>query len=185
MPTYTNDESRQVAPVTGVLGTVLGGAALALGAGVLGTGSGILGGRQAVNMENSPMYRLSQKDAEIARLESEKYTDNAASELRTTLLTNWLKPISDEAAANKVEIANLKASIAKETEVAQLREQLLEQKVATAQATTNGVIGGLSAQVAALQNCCASITKTVVPNTSVCPGWGNVTVSPSTATATA
>lgn len=43
-------------------------------------------------------------------------------------------------------------------------------------ATNTAMLGGLQGQVAQLQ----SLTKMVVPNTSVCPGWGNVTVTPST-----
>lgn len=29
-----------------------------------------------------------------------------------------------------------------------------------------------------------TLTKVVVPNTSVCPGWGNVTITPATTTKT-
>ena len=48
-------------------------------------------------------------------------------------------------------------------------------------ATQTGAIGCMAQQIAALQN----LTKLVVPNSSVCPGWGNVTVAPSTTTAAA
>ena len=46
-------------------------------------------------------------------------------------------------------------------------------------ATLNSTIGCLSNQVAQLM----ALTKTVIPNTSVCPGWGDVTVSVTPATA--
>jgi hypothetical protein len=38
----------------------------------------------------------------------------------------------------------------------------------------------MAGQIAQLQ----SLTKLVVPNTSVCPGWGNVTITPAAAAAT-
>lgn len=47
-------------------------------------------------------------------------------------------------------------------------------------ATQTATIGCMAGQIAALN----SLTKIVVPNTSVCPGWGNVTVSPATTTTT-
>ena len=43
-------------------------------------------------------------------------------------------------------------------------------------ATQTATIGCMANQIAALN----SLTKLVVPNTSVCPGWGNVTVTPAT-----
>ena len=45
-------------------------------------------------------------------------------------------------------------------------------------ATNTATINCIQGQVAQL----FSLTKLVVPNTSVCPGWGNVTITPSTST---
>ena len=45
-------------------------------------------------------------------------------------------------------------------------------------ATSTATINCIQGQVAQL----FSLTKLVVPNTSVCPGWGNVTITPSTTT---
>lgn len=36
--------------------------------------------------------------------------------------------------------------------------------------------------IASLRDTCAKITRTVVPNYAICPGWGNVTVTPETPT---
>lgn len=47
-------------------------------------------------------------------------------------------------------------------------------------ATNTATIGCIQGQIAQLQ----SLTKLVVPNSSVCPGWGNVTITPSTTPAT-
>jgi hypothetical protein len=48
-------------------------------------------------------------------------------------------------------------------------------------ATNTATINCIQGQVAQL----FGLTKLVVPNTSVCPGWGNVTITPSTTTTTA
>lgn len=47
-------------------------------------------------------------------------------------------------------------------------------------ATQTAAMNCMGAQIAQLMG----LTKLVVPNTSVCPGWGNVTVTPATAATT-
>jgi hypothetical protein len=61
-------------------------------------------------------------------------------------------------------------------EIKRIDRTLCEQAVYNA--TQTGAISCIQGQVAQLQ----ALTKLVVPNTSVCPGWGNVTITPSTAT---
>lgn len=56
-----------------------------------------------------------------------------------------------------------------------LQAQLAQQ--AAFNATINGAITCIQGQL-------AGITKTVVPNTAVCPGWGNVTITPAAAATT-
>ena len=68
---------------------------------------------------------------------------------------------------------------------APLREQIMEGKIAQVAQQANCCCTALNTQLNALQATLASITKTVVPNTSVCPGWGNVTITPAAATTTA
>lgn len=60
-----------------------------------------------------------------------------------------------------------------------IENQLCEQRVYNATNTT--ALSCLQGQVAQL----ASLTKLVIPNGSVCPGWGDVTVTPATAPAAA
>lgn len=59
-----------------------------------------------------------------------------------------------------------------------INQRLCEQAVWNA--TQTGTIGCMAGQIAQLQG----LTKLVVPNTSVCPGWGNVTITPAAAAAT-
>lgn len=54
------------------------------------------------------------------------------------------------------------------------------QNQAVYNATMNGTVSCIQGQIAQLQ----SLTKLVVPNSSVCPGWGNVTITPAAATTT-
>ena len=56
-------------------------------------------------------------------------------------------------------------------EVKRIDKTLCEQAVYNA--TQTGAISCIQNQIAQLQ----SLTKLVVPNTSVCPGWGNVTIT--------
>lgn len=60
-----------------------------------------------------------------------------------------------------------------------VREELCNQRVYNA--TNNAAVGFVQGQIAQLY----SLTKLVVPNGSVCPGWGNVTITPATAPTTA
>ena len=57
-----------------------------------------------------------------------------------------------------------------------MERELCDQKVFNA--TQIGTISCIQGQIAQLQG----LTKLVIPNGSVCPGWGNVTVAPATTT---
>lgn len=58
-----------------------------------------------------------------------------------------------------------------------VEKELCDQRVYNA--TNIATVNCISNQVAQLM----ALTKLVIPNTSICPGWGNVTVTPSTTTA--
>ena len=88
------------------------------------------------------------------------------------------------------EIALLKSNIYTDQKIADVYEKLnakiggVEAVVNTQavyNATMNGTINCMQGQIAQLYG----LTKLVVPNTSVCPGWGNVTITPATTTTTA
>lgn len=83
------------------------------------------------------------------------------------------------------EIALLKSNIYTDQKIADVYERLntkisgVEAAVntqAVVNATMTGTISCMQGQIAQLQG----LTKLVVPNTSVCPGWGNVTITPAT-----
>lgn len=49
-------------------------------------------------------------------------------------------------------------------------------------ATQTGAIASLGGQIRDLERVCGEITRTVVPNSAICPGWGSVTVTPTPVT---
>lgn len=99
--------------------------------------------------------QLAAKDSEIGLLRADKYTDQKLIEVYEKL---------------QAQINALKES-----------QYAINLQQATLNATQTATISCLQQQVAQLQ----SLTKLVVPNTSVCPGWGNVTITPAAATTTA
>ena len=96
---------------------------------------------------------LAAKDARIGLLESNIYTDQKIADVYERL--------------------NTKINANKEAQDAINLQQAVYNGTNTAALTC------LQGQVAQLY----SLTKLVVPNTSVCPGWGNVTITPATTTA--
>ena len=86
-----------------------------------------------------------------------------------------------------MEIAYLKGRDAAKTDSLELykyidgRFNAVERELAdnrTYNAVNTATISCMQGQIAQL----LSLTKVVIPNTSVCPGWGNVTVAPATTT---
>lgn len=112
--------------------------------------------------EAEMMLALNAKDGEIALLKADKYTDQKISEA-TAYLMGKIGDVSAEVRANK------------DAQCAVNAQQL------ALNSASNATIACLQGQVAQL----FGITKLVVPNTSVCPGWGNVNISPATTPATA
>lgn len=104
--------------------------------------------------EAQMMQELAAKDGKIALLESTVYTDQKFAEL--------YKSLKGDIDANKA------------------AQDAVNLQQATFNAANTAAIGCMQGQIAQLY----SLTKLVVPNASVCPGWGNVTVAPATTPAT-
>lgn len=159
---------------TGVIGTALSGL-LALG----GNGGGFLGGGLFGNnnAQMAAMGVLAEKDAKIAELTAQKYSDNqdaalyqatrSESEKLENRLMAFITPLSQEAAQNRERVAVLEAQQAKNGEIADLREKLVRAELggridAVAQACDCGIRQN-SAAIAALQNTVNGITQTIIP----------------------
>lgn len=162
----------------GIAGTALG----LLNGGMLNLGGlgGVLGGGSAAG---TALGVLAEKDAKIAKLEAENYSDKVAKETYAQSLADnratearintLLGPVAQAIAANEKEIAVLKAEQAKDKEIIQLKIdncccQMSGKIDAVAQAATCGIQQN-SAALAALQALVGKITNTVVPLDAICP----------------
>lgn len=188
---------------TGIIGTSLAGIMALNNGGLLG---GLFGGNQAAQMANAAgLGVLAEKDSEIARLKAEKYADlngievykqlkTEMTEQRDALLGNWIKPLADEAAANKVTIATIQAEQKAEAEKNLLREQLVKaeiekQSLLAAQGIqcVQSQINCMNGRIGGLQQTVEHITKIVIPKDVVCPEYmeaKNAWIAPTTVTTT-
>ena len=158
----------------GVAGSGLGLGIAGTALGVLNGGLGnLLGGWGNGNCgcsENTPVNRyelnmtneLAAKDAKIGLLESNIYTDKKIVDTYSAL-NGQINALAAEVRANKD------------------AQNGINLQQAVYNGTNTAALGCLQNQVAQLY----SLTKLVVPNTSVCPGWGNVTIAPATTPTTA
>ena len=143
---------------TGIIGSALGAINSGVFNGVLGGFGGMLGGGGAACCEsNMP----------INRYEANMMNELSAKDQKIALLESNI--YVDSKIADVYERLNAK--------IDGVNAQICQQSVFNATVTAN--LGCLTNQVAQLQG----LTKLVVPNTSICPGWGNVTVAPATAAA--
>ena len=104
------------------------------------------------NMQCNDTRTISALESEIAMLKAEKYTDSVGTGVYAELNKKY------------IELAQFIAE--------------LDKRNAVFEAVNAERIGCLSGRVAAIE----ALTKLVVPNSSVCPGWGNVTITPATTT---
>lgn len=179
----------------GVAGTGLGlgiaGTALALlnnnGLGGLG---GLFGGGNAAVVAGGTAAVLAEKDAKIAELSAERYSDaQDAATYRQTLADNrnlrdelyaFIKPLAEESASNRERVAVLEAKCQCENEKSILREQILQQKIDLEAAERKCCCEKNAAAIGALSAIIAQITKIGVPNSVLCPGVPAVTVTNAT-----
>lgn len=159
-----------------------------LGLGIAGTALGVLASAQNGNGLLGGLFggngnQVSALMAENANLKAEKYSDNQDatlyqatrsenSNLRAELMA-YITPLANESASNRERVAVIEANVAKNAEIAELREKLVRSELGAqisnvAQASGSG-IAQLNTAVAALQNTVASITSTIVPKSAICP----------------
>ena len=148
-----------------------GVAGAGLGLGIAGTALGLLngglgnvlgGGRNALAgaANDAAVLEMARKDAEIAQLKADAATDKKLVEVYSNLRVQ-----------DKEQDAKINAL---QKEICGLDKRISE----TALVASNGITQ-LNGAVASLQATVGGITKCVVPNSSVCPGWGQVTITPS------
>lgn len=142
-----------------------GVAGAGLGLGIAGTALGLLNNGGGLNIFggnnhncSTPVYTRydAEKDARIAELETEV-------------------KLRDANTYTLGEVGKLRDYL--ETRLGVIEHELCDQRTYNAVNTTT--ISCIQGQIATLMG----LTKVVIPNSSVCPGWGNVTVTPATTTA--
>lgn len=111
--------------------------------------------------EANLMQTIANKDTENALLKSEVYTDGKLVEIVKDY-TSQINGLAAEVRANK------------DAQTAVNMQQAVYNGTATA------TVNCIQNQVNQLMG----LTKLVVPNSSVCPGWGNVTITPAATTST-
>lgn len=162
----------------GIAGTALG----LLNGGLGNLGFGLGGNGAAMAAGAAGLGVMAEKDAKIAELTAERYTNGAVSDLAKVNFTRDREiegRVSSLEATQKAEAAAFAEYRASQKEIQELREKLFEQKITTVASTAATAAAGLQGEIARLAGVVASVTKIFVPNTSVCPGWGNVTITPS------
>lgn len=147
----------------GVVGGYIGGiSALLNGLGGMAAPASVCSESQPVNRyEMNMALSLAQKDGEIATLKADKYTDQKLVEVYAEL-ERRVNAVSATVQQNKEE------------------QYQINLQQATYNGTNTAAMGCMQQQINAL----LGLTKLVVPNGSVCPGWGNVTITPATSTTT-
>lgn len=145
----------------------VGGTALGLSIGALSlaalqgnNGNGILGNLFGNNCASN--NQVSALMAELAKEKSERYTDQVGTEV--------YKQFAKERNETQAQISALFAAIAQ-----------MDKNFAVKDAVNSERICCLGKKV----NDIYDVFKLVMPNSSVCPGWGDVTITPATTTTTA
>lgn len=124
------------------LGLGIAGLSVALLQGA-NNGGGILGGLFGNGNQAATLAYIAEKDARIASLEAEKYTDNKIAEVKERI--------------NQVGVEVATLALNTEKRVAQLEGQ-----VSCLAQATNTAIAGINATL-------ANITKCVIPTSAICP----------------
>ena len=144
------------------LGLGIAGTALALlqngGLSNIFGGFGGCNNQYATKSDVAYSQELAKKDSEIALLKSEQNTEVKIADVYDRLITRINADRQAQADWNAAQMVN--------------------------NCSMSNAIAVNTNSISALQNCCNSITKLVVPNSSICPGWGNVdvTITPTTTT---
>jgi hypothetical protein len=173
--------------VKGALWTIAGGAianaAKTLGVNpgnIFGNGCGC-GGCAPQAVANAV---LAEKDAEIAKLRAEKYSDNAAQEQANRLLQNYLKPYGDAIALGQSENARLNQQLKDLEEIRRLEKELMHKDLELVRQESKCCCEKNAMMINCLQNTVAQIAVTRVPNSILTPGVPTVNiVHPTTTTA--
>lgn len=183
-PMYASNSKANTGVTLGAVGLGLG-VLNTLNNGGLGLFNGLLGNRTGVAAGAELQY-VSSLQAENAMLRSENYADKVAKETYSQAVADnrglrdemyaFIKPLAEEAANNRVNIAVLQEQQKCSQEKADLREQIVVGKINELALTTKGRFESLDNTIACLAGDVArntarinNITKEVIPLDALCP----------------
>lgn len=170
---YASNAKGNLAVTLGAIGTGLGAMS---GTGLLSNvfGNGGHAANYITKDEATMMQALSAKDSEIALLKADQ-----ASEIK---MTEVYKQSHQELVTLRDNTASELKEIRKEITDNRREQDAWNASQSVANAQMSSAISVNANSIAALQNCCNQITQLKIPNSAVCPGWGNITVEPATTT---
>lgn len=145
-----------------------GVAGTGLGLGIAGTALGLLGGNVLPGLFGTNCGTMCSENMPVNRYELDQQKRISDLEAQVAL--------RDASIYTDGKLNDLRNYV--DGKFATVNDKLCAQAVHNA--TSDSVLGCMQGQIAQLY----SLTKLVVPNTSVCPGWGTVTITPAAAPTT-
>ena len=172
---------------TGIIGTALGalntlGGGAALLNGGIGVGAKQVQPQFVSREEFEANMKIANKDSEIALLKSERDDEKKLVEVYAKL-EERINGVKDTMAANRDRADDRLASAVEKINCKIDFNKNVQDGINAQQLAYNGTN---SVTLACMQNQVAqlySMTKLSIPNSSICPGWGSVTITPSTLSA--
>ena len=146
----------------GLLGGILGGNCYNRGVGGFAEVQYV----SALQAENGQLK--AENDSDRTSLEAYKQTVADNKELRTEMYA-YIKPLSEEAANNRVTIARLEEQLKCCCEKQELREQILMGKIGEVASAANCGLARANDEINNLKNTVCRITQTIVPASAICP----------------
>lgn len=189
MTTESNHEGYRDGAITGGLTTGIIGTSLGA-LGILGGGASLLGLNG--NRQNQPQWvskdeyeagmKLATKDSEIALLKAERDDEKKMVEVYAALESR-INSVKDKIAENRDRADDRLAASVEKLNCKIDFNKNMQDGINAHQLQYNGTN---TATVACMQNQISQLmgmTKLIIPNSSCCPGWGNVTITPTTLSA--
>lgn len=167
---YASNGKGNLAVTLGAIGTGLG---VMSGTGLLAGMGGAIPGHNFVSKDELDyVQQLSAKDSQIAILEAD-----AASEKK---MIEVYRQSHDELVTLRDKIDSDLKELQKEVNSNRRDQDGWNAAQAVANTTMANGIAANNAHIETLQASIAAITQVKIPNTAICPGWGAITVTPTT-----
>lgn len=170
---YASNGKGNLAVTLGAIGTGLG--VMRDGIGLLNTATNTNNSSNCVTKDEMKLYQdLSAKDSEISLLKADKESETKMIEV----YKQAHQEIADLRDNTNASFKELQAEInqnRRDQDAWNANQSVVNSQMASAINTNTN-------SISSIQNTLGQITMLKVPNTAVCPGWGNVSITPSIVT---